>query len=302
MSRQATVLKPLFLAAALTCALSATLSAHAADWSDTSISYRYIAKESAFVTDANGNKVDVAKQIVSLTHIDGYKYGTNFFNIDVLKSDSNNPANGSSVTSPAGAEEVFAIYRHDLSLSAVSGVSLKKGIVKDVTLTAGFNLGAKNDYNAAAPMALLLGPTVQFVLPTGFLNVGLQAYKENNNSAYANTNGQGSHQQFKTAAQLNAVWGIPFNAVVVPANFKGFLSVTGPKGRGTANGDETRTETLMDALVMFDVGSLSGKKDVFLAGIGYRYWNNKFGNDEALNANNKAGHISAPFVQVEAHF
>jgi hypothetical protein len=57
---------------------------------------------------------------------------------------------------------------------------------------------------------------------------------------------------------------------------------------------------------MFDVGSLAGKKDTYYAGVGYRYWNNKFGNDEKAagftGVLNKAGHISAPFVQLEAHF
>lgn len=298
----ATVLKPLGLAVAIACAAGA----HAADWSDTSIGYRYISKEGAFVADANNNKVDVAKQIVALSHISGYKYGSNFFNIDVLKSDSNNPAaNGTPFNGPgsnSGAQEVFAIYRHDLSLSAVSGASLKYGPVKDVSLTAGFNAGSKNDFNGASPRALVIGPTVQFALPAGFVNVGLQAYKESNNSTISNAIfHEGAHQSFKTAPQLNLVWGVPFNAGI-PANFKGFLTVTGAKGKGTPHGDETKTETLLDAMLMFDLGSLAGKKESFYAGVGYRYWNNKFGNDEGLNANNKAGHISAPFVQVEAHF
>ena len=293
MSRNATVLKQVSLVVILACAAGA----HAADWSDTSVSYRHVAKESAFVVDPAGNKVDVAKNIVALTHISGYKYGTNFFNIDVLKSDSNNPAHGSS----SGAQEVFAIYRHDLSLSAVSGTSLKFGPIKDVSLTAGFNAGSKNDDNGASPRALVIGPTLQFALPAGFLNVGLQAYKESNNSAF-----NGGKQNFDTAAQLNAAWGIPFNAGI-PANFKGFLSVTGKKGLGNpAAAADTKAETLLNALVMFDVGSLAGKKDVFYAGVGYEYWNNKFGNDERApgftGLINKAGHISAPFVQVEAHF
>ncbi len=291
---------------ALTAALACSVGAHAADWSDTYVSYRYVPNESAFEADASGRKVDVAKNILSLTHISGYKYGTNFFTIDILKSDSNNPA-ATGVPFPArgsnsGAQEVFAIYRHDLSLSAVTGSSMKFGPVKDVTLTAGFNAGSKNDFNGASPRALVIGPTLQFAIPAGFLNIGLQAYKESNNSDVAAfITGDGAHQRFKTAPQLNVVWGIPFNAGV-PANFKGFLSVTGEKGKGSPRGDSTATETLLDALVMFDVGSLSGKKDVFMAGVGYRYWNNKFGNDEGLGPNNRAGHISSPMVQIEAHF
>ncbi|MFZ6749386.1 outer envelope protein [Undibacterium sp. Ren11W] len=276
----------------LAIAMISGSAAQASDWSDTSINYRYIAKESGFITDAAGNKVDVAKNIVSLEHISGYKYGSNYFNVDILKSDSNDPANGST----AGAQEVFAIYRHNLNLGAVTGSSMKFGPIKEIALTAGFNAGAKNNANAAQPLAFVFGPTLQFALPAGFLNVGLQAYKETNNSKF-----DGGKQDFDMAAQLNVVWGVPFHAGI-PANFKGLLVVTGPKGNGKAAGMETTTETLLDALVMFDVGSLGGKKDTFYAGVGYRYWNNKFGNDESLSAGNKAGHVSAPFLQLEAHF
>lgn len=290
----------------LATTLLISASSHAANWSDTYVSYRYIPNESAFETDAGGHKVEVAKNIIALTHISGYQYGTNFFNLEILKSDSNNPA-ATGTPFPArgsnsGAQEVFVIYRHDLSLSAVSGNKMEFGPVKDVTLTAGFNAGSKNDFNGASPRAFLLGPTLQFAMPKGFLNIGLQAYKESNNSNVANVfTKEGAHQNFKTAAQLNVVWGIPFDAGI-PANFKGFLSHTGSKGKGTSKGDDTKAETLMDALVMFDVGSLGGKKDTWLLGGGYRYWKNKFGNDEGLNPNNRAGHISSFMVQAEAHF
>jgi nucleoside-specific outer membrane channel protein Tsx len=302
MLRPAALLSRVALASALLC----SGACHAFDWSDTYVSYRYIPNESAFEADAGGRKVDVAKNIIALTHVSGYKYGSNFFNLDILKSDSNNPAaNGTPFPargSNSGAQEVFAIYRHDLSLSAVSGSSMKFGPIKDITLTAGFNAGSKNDFNGASPRAWLLGPTLQFALPAGFLNVGVQAYKESNNSNVANAfTHDGAHQNFKTAAQWNLVWGIPFNAGL-PANFKGFLSYTGSKGKGSPHGDETKGETLMDALLMFDVGSTAGKKDVWWAGGGFRYWNNKFGNDEGLGPNNRAGHISSGMVQLEAHF
>jgi nucleoside-specific outer membrane channel protein Tsx len=292
MSRNTYLLKPICLA----LALCAGAVAHAADWSDTSINYRYIPKESGFIVDVAGNPVDVAKNIVSLEHISGFKYGSNYFNVDILKSDSNDPANGST----SGAQEVFAIYRNNLNLSSLTGSSMKFGVVKEISLTTGFNAGAKNNENAAQPLAFLFGPTLQFALPAGYLNVGLQAYKETNNSKFA-----GGKQDYDVAAQLNVVWGIPFNAGI-PANFKGFMSVTGAKGTGKGTGIETSTETLLDALVMFDLGSLSGKKDTFYAGVGYRYWNNKFGNNESAlgfaGTLNKAGHVSSPFLQLEAHF
>ena len=61
--------------------------ASAADWSDTAISWRYGQRfREPF------NPADIKKNIFALTHASGYKYGTNYFNVDLLQSDSNDPA------------------------------------------------------------------------------------------------------------------------------------------------------------------------------------------------------------------
>ena len=62
------------------CALIglANLPAYGNDWSDTNIGARYGSQyREPF------NRSDIAKQIVSLTHVSGYKYGANFFNVDL---------------------------------------------------------------------------------------------------------------------------------------------------------------------------------------------------------------------------
>ena len=253
----------------------------------------------------------MAKNIIELTHIDGSKYGTNFFDINFLKSDSNNPANngvGSFGPAPGtntGAQEVFGMYRHDLNLSTIFGSDLKFGPIKEVSLTNGFNLSTKNDFNAAATRAIVLGPTVHFALPAGFFNVGLQAYKEWNNTAFGIYSATGNvisppgRVEYDVTAQLNAAWSVPFHAKI-PGKFQGYLTFTGAKGK------LTKPETLFDSTMMFDIGTLVGKKDSFYAGFGYRYWNNKFGSDEdAVGYHglvNKAGHVSSPILQLEAHF
>ena len=56
-------------------------AAHAADWSDTSIGWRYGTR----FAEPYG-ATDIHKNILSLTHVSGYKYGTNFFNADMLLS------------------------------------------------------------------------------------------------------------------------------------------------------------------------------------------------------------------------
>ena len=72
-----------------------SLGAQAADWSDTSVGYRYASQQSE-----PGVSDSVSKNILSVTHVSGDKLGTNFFTIDLLKSGSNDPsANG-----PSGAQ------------------------------------------------------------------------------------------------------------------------------------------------------------------------------------------------------
>jgi hypothetical protein len=62
--------------------------AQAADWSDTYIGYRYGTK---FAEPYESN--DITKSIINFSHASGYKYGINFFNADILLSDSKDPAN-----------------------------------------------------------------------------------------------------------------------------------------------------------------------------------------------------------------
>ena len=54
---------------------------------DNSVSYAYrFNATDPFVTDHTG------KSVVTFTHFDAWAYGTNFFNIDLLKSDINDPS------------------------------------------------------------------------------------------------------------------------------------------------------------------------------------------------------------------
>ncbi|MBV8624292.1 MAG: outer envelope protein, partial [Herbaspirillum sp.] len=68
------------LAGSLLLASGATL---AADWADNSIGYRYGTR---FAEPYNTQ--DISKNIVNFQHASGYKYGTNFLNVDLLMSDS----------------------------------------------------------------------------------------------------------------------------------------------------------------------------------------------------------------------
>ena len=77
--------KKILLAAGATLLLSCG-AAGAADWSDTSISWRYGTR---FAEPFNPEHIK--KHIFALTHASGYKYGSNYFNVDLLQSDSSDP-------------------------------------------------------------------------------------------------------------------------------------------------------------------------------------------------------------------
>lgn len=277
-------------------ALGATLAApgaHAATWSDTFVGYRY---GTEFREPANPK--DVEKHVLQFTHASGYAVGQNFLNVDFLQSDSADPAEGSD----NGAAEVYLTYRHQVHLGKVFERSLAFGPVKEVALTAGFDLNTKNTAFAPRKRLVVVGPTLKFDVP-GFLDLSLLAGKEWNHCGLGTPACAKSDISFDPQWILSAAWGIPFSAGPVPLKFQGFINVNGEKGKDYA-GVETKTETLMRAALMVDVGQMAwGSKNSFLVGVGYEYWRNKFGNHDFASGAEKPGiDTDAPTLQVEWHF
>ncbi len=270
----------IFAAVAVASGMSLGFSASAADWSDTFVGYRQSDK---FQEPGSGTN-NIRKDIVSFTHVSGYKYGSNFFTSDFLMSDEKDPANGGG----GGAQEVYAVYRHQLSLSAVSGSKVAFTAVKDVAITAGIDLNSKNDAFAPSVRKFVFGPTLKFDVP-GFLDVSLLLRTEQNRNGIV-----GKSVTFDNAYGISIAWGIPLKSI--NSKFDGFIDYIGPKGKD-GFGFETKAETLARAFVMYDLGSLGGKPDTFYGGIGYEYWKNKFGG----NANNY-GDTTATMLALEAHF
>ena len=266
-------------------ALGVLISLHgtqtaASDWSDTFIGYRYGMQ---YREPANPN--DITKSIVTVQHVSGYKYGTHFFNLDILLSNNKDPAAGGG----GGAAEAYFVYRHDLSLSAVSGHPIKFRPVRDVGITAGFDLNTKNDAFGSRKFKFAVGPTLQFDVP-GFFNASLLYQTEHNRNGIV-----GKNVAFDGTYDLNLAWGIPFS-LGLPAKFKGFADYIGAKGID-GFGNKTKQETLIETALMWDAGSIAGKKDTFYAGIGYQYWHNKFGNAPGVGTQ-----ASVPQFKLEAHF
>ena len=267
-----------FIFGAIGLAFSCAVSA--ADWSDTFVGYRQSDK---FQEPGSGTK-NIRKDILSFTHVSGYKYGSNFFTSDFLMSDDKDPANGGG----GGAQEVYAVYRHQLSLSAVSGSKVSFSSVKDIAVTAGIDLNSKNDAFASSVRKFVIGPTFKFDVP-GFLDVSLLLRTEQNRNGIV-----GKSVTFDSTYGISIAWGIPLKSI--NSKFDGFIDYIGPKGKD-GFGFETKAETLARAYVMYDLGSLGGQPGTFYGGIGYEYWKNKFGG----NANDY-GYTAATMLALEAHF
>lgn len=265
-------------------------AAGAADWSDTSIGYRY---GTQFAEPFNNQ--DIKKSIVNLNHVSGYAYGTNFFNADLLLSDSKDPGGAGS---SAGAQEVYIVYRHTLDFGKLTGSPVAFGPIRGAGLTFGFDANAKNDagYNSRKRM-LVLGPTV-FVDVPGFLNVSLLLLEESNAPYNTFTNTGVSRYTYKTHPMLTAAWGIPIGGTGL--SFEGFMNWIASKGNNEFGGG-TKPETNLDMQLMYDVSSAWGSKGKFKVGLEYQYWKNKFGNDHEGPAGDGA-FAKTPMIRAEYHF
>ncbi|WP_394789251.1 outer envelope protein [Rhodoferax sp.] len=250
--------------------------AQAAEWSDTSIGYRY---GDSFREPFNSQ--DISKNIVNITHASGYKYGSNFLNLDILQSDSTD----------SSAQEAYLAYRNTLDLGKVSGKSFAFGPVRGLGLTAGFDWNTKNDTGYASKKRMLVvGPTLMMDVP-GFLNVSLLLLQESNFPKSI-----ASRYTYKTHPMLNLAWGIPVGATGL--SFEGYMNYIASKGDNEFGGG-TAPETNFDGTLFYDLGSALGAgKNTFRVGVGYQYWRNKFGNPKSV-----AGSLAkTPMLRADYHF
>jgi len=275
-------------AALLMAGMTFALSAQAADWSDTSLGYRTGSK---FAEPFGAT--DITKNIFSLTHASGYKYGSNFFNIDLLESDSKDP---STLNGPTGAQEAYVVYRNTFDIGKIQGSDIKFGPVRGVGVTAGFDWNTKNDFGYGSKKRMLvLGPTLMMDVP-GFLNVSVLLLDE------SNAPGGISRYTYKTHPMLGAAWGIPLG--FVPLSFEGFFNYIAAKGKNEFGGG-TAPETNFDGELMYDLGAgLGGPKSTFKIGFEYQYWKNKFGNPTTATGAGAGPGATAktPMIRAEYHF
>jgi nucleoside-specific outer membrane channel protein Tsx len=281
----------LIRATALAAATLCSLSTQAADWSDTSIGYRY---GTDFAEPFNSK--EISKNILNFSHVSGYKYGSNFFNADLLMSDEKDP---SSAGATSGAQEVYVVYRHTLDLGKVTGKDFSYGPVRGMGAVLGFDFNTKTDagYNSKKRM-LVAGPSFMMDVP-GFLNVSLLALWESNAPYSTFSSTATPRYSYDVHPMVNLVWATPVASL--PLAFEGFANFIASKGKNEF-GAETAAETNIDAQLMYDVSGVMGAKPKTMrVGLEYQWWKNKFGNN-ADGAAGKGAFAKTSMIRAEYHF
>ena len=297
---------------------------HAEDWSDTYLGYRHGTKFQETATNQ-----DITKDIISLSHVGGYKYGLHFFNVDILKSASGvnsstdfftTSANSkvydniNGTTDGTGAQEIYVVYQHTLSFGKVSGKDLSFGPVSDIGLLTGFDFNSKNTAFAPKTQKLYAGPKFSFAVSGGYLDISLLYLKEKNNNSsinqYFDTNNFNAYSTGRSVT-FDGTWRISvsgskaFSMGPVDTNLKGWANHTGAKGKD-GFGRDTVAETQGELAWMFDIGKAMGHKGAFYIGPGFAYWNNKFGeknvDNPALSPFAQNRRTNAFQIEAEIHF
>ena len=245
------------------------------------------------------NKKNISKDIYSYTYTAGYDSGSDFFNLDYLVSNDNDPIKKNS---SSGAKELYFLYRHTFYFKNLLTDQLP--LISGIGLTAGVDLNFKKDagYNSRKQM-FVLGPTLKFNTP-GFLNISLLGLWESNHPHAASGSSDPGYPekrfQYDVHPMLNIVWGIPLNSG--PISFEGYANFITSKGLDET-GNATSPETNIDMRLMYDFSDFFRNTNLkFKMGLEYQYWRNKFGNSSAKVGDFEGNIASTSMFRFEVNF
>jgi nucleoside-specific outer membrane channel protein Tsx len=261
----------------IAAAISVPSMAGAADWSETEIMFNTGSKfREPFNPFAQQdparpwlNDTDVRKNYLTLQHASGHKLGRNFFFVDIIDSASNDPAGG-------GHGEIYSEGYTSLSLTKLTGNPFTHGAIADISLTGGYNWGAKS--NGANPRVLLAGITLDLRVP-GFVFFNVDVLGYNDDSRFA---GQESVDDF--TYQIAPSWLARFALGRTNWVFTGHVDFIGKRCPVTGSCAGRKRELLAQPELRMDVGQYFGRKETIYVGLKWNYWRNKFSLD-GLNEN-----------------
>jgi hypothetical protein len=288
---------------------------------DDRVTFSYIGKGTdpgVFSVQPNGTvNGSTAKSVYSFTHFDVWAYGTNFFGINLFKSDHNDPSgpciNSGVLPSGAtagcsGATEFFGLIRSTYGWNEIFNTKMfSQGPLHNISFEIGAEGETENTFLAPNKRAFVAGLQFAFDLPyKGYFNVAPLAYKELNHNAFNQCGLFGAGTPGVTCnpdgeSNFNTTWAVEINYYMdlgfLPESIN-YFAISGRAGfygpKGDANSlplnsgvgvasTATKTELNSEPIrLTFDASkAIWGPKyaQFVTTWVSYRYWQNKYGLD-----------------------
>ena len=244
-------MKRIVLIVSLLC--SSVASVFAADWSSTNVQFL---TGDDFVNPFSGD--EYSNNILTMEHASGWKYGDNFFFVDVINGDGDTDT------------EFYGEFSPRLSFGKMSGHQFG-GFVKDVLLATQWNFGKDNGvFGGANVSAYLIGAGVDLAVPgAAFFQVNVYQRTEHSTAIIP---GVGTFYTNDSTLQLTVVGLFPFSLGSTKWSIGGFADYIGKI-------EDNKAHLLFAPQILMDIGALAGAPGRLEAGIEYSYWKNKFGVD-----------------------
>jgi len=204
---------------------------------------------------------DVEKSILTFENTRAWSWGSSYLFVDVLRSWSDADAN---------AKEAYGEWYPSMSLRKVSGRQPSEKLIRDVSVTLGFNGGVRT--TGPAPFVILPGVTVELNIPAfEFFSLGTYVYIDRGRFE-GHLTGCSS-----TSYQVTPSWSLPFSIGQAAFNFRGFADVIGSHG-------DCAFQVLAQPELKLDVSRLWHNPGRMWAGVQLYYWHNKYGLDDLEDA------------------
>jgi len=240
--------------ASLCVILAGLIPASAADWSTTEFQFTYGELDNAFTPESPNTFV------WTLQHASGWKYGDNFFFVDLI--------------SPEGGDlDAYSEIYMNLSLGKISGKDLSLGPIRDFGILGGLNFAAEAKVRVWLP-----GVRLAWDLPGfAFANTDFMAYLTDNSG------GEGAAPREKDS------WMVDFNFATKSLalgptkwNLEGHVEYVGARDNEFGR---TREWILAQPQLRLDLGDLIGiGANQLFAGVEGQFWMNKLGSDKDESA------------------
>ncbi len=263
-------------------------------------------------TPGQGNAF--SKYYTTFTHFDVWEYGTNFINVDAIKSASQDPIEG--IPGATGAMEFYAIGRSTIGLNEIShSKAFSNAITKDVSFEFGGDLNTENNLLAPNVRKIGFGGQITLNLP-GVVNLSVLAWKEwNHNFFYSSSFSPAVGFAFNPPGtftgdtefhwipriEIFIVEPLTFLPPSLPLTWTNVTNVSFPKGTGISPANaaaagctlnvpankacESVTEVYEDNRLSLDMSQVFWSKPGIWDGyVGYKYWYNKFGTNHEVGA------------------